>query len=69
MEEDLTRKRHETGLRSAKSEDYFIGDLCINSCKVGNIKNSCARWITSGVGQSYGKGYPLGVLFRWMSKI
>ncbi len=26
-------------------------------------------WLTAGVGQSYGKGYSLGVLNRWMSKI
>ena len=26
-------------------------------------------WLTAGVGQSYGKGYPLGVLNRWKSKI
>ena len=25
--------------------------------------------LTAGVGQTYGKGYPLGVLNRWMSKI
>ena len=26
-------------------------------------------WLTAGVGQSYGKTYPLGVLNRWISKI
>ena len=34
-----------------------------------DVVDRIGGWITSGVGQSYGKGYPLGVLFRWMSKI
>ena len=34
-----------------------------------DIIDRLGGWLTSGVGQTYGKGYPLGVLNRWMSKI
>ena len=33
------------------------------------IVDRIGGWLTAGVGQNYGKGYPLGVLNRWMSKI
>jgi integrase len=26
-------------------------------------------WITAGVGQTYGRGYPLEVINKWMKKI
>ena len=34
-----------------------------------DIIDRLGGWLTAGVGQSYGKAYPLGVLNRWMSKI
>ena len=34
-----------------------------------DIVDRIGGWLTAGVGQTYGKGYPLGVLIRWMSKI
>ncbi len=34
-----------------------------------DITDRLGGWLTAGVGQSYGKGYSLGVLNRWMSKI
>ena len=34
-----------------------------------DIVDRIGGWLTAGVGQTYGKGYPLGVLNRWMSKI
>ena len=34
-----------------------------------DIVNRIGGWLTAGVGQTYGNGYPLGVLNRWMSKI
>ena len=34
-----------------------------------DIIDRLGGWLTAGVGQSYGKGYPLVVLNRWMSKI
>ena len=33
------------------------------------IVDRIGGWLTAGVGQTYGKGYPLVVLNRWMSKI
>ena len=33
------------------------------------ILDRIGGWLTAGVEQTYGKGYPLGVLNRWMSKI
>ena len=34
-----------------------------------DIVDRIGGWLTAGVGQTYGKGYPLGVLKKWMSKI
>ena len=34
-----------------------------------DIVDSIGGWITAGVGQGYGKGYPLEVLNKWMLKI
>ena len=34
-----------------------------------DIVDRIGGWLTVGVGQTYVKGYPLGVLIRWMSKI
>ena len=34
-----------------------------------DIVDRIGGWLTAGVGQTYGKGYPLVVLNRWMSKI
>ena len=34
-----------------------------------DIVDRIGGWITYGVGQSYGKGYPLEVLNKWMKKI
>ena len=34
-----------------------------------DIVDRIGGWLTAGVGQTYGKGYPLGVLIRRMSKI
>ena len=34
-----------------------------------DIVDRIGGWLTAGVGQTYGNGYPLGVLIRWMSKI
>ena len=34
-----------------------------------DIIDRLGGWLTAGVGQSYGKAYPLGVLNRWISKI
>ena len=33
------------------------------------IVDRIGGWLTAGVGQTYGKGYPLVILNRWMSKI
>ena len=34
-----------------------------------DIVDRIGGWLTAGVGQTYGKGYTLGVLNRWISKI
>jgi integrase len=34
-----------------------------------DIVDRVGGWITAGVGQSYGKGYPLEVISKWMNKI
>ena len=34
-----------------------------------DIVDRIGGWITAGVGQSYGEGYNLGVLSKWMNKI
>ena len=34
-----------------------------------DIIDAIGGWSTDGVGQSYGKGYDLNVLGRWMEKI
>ena len=34
-----------------------------------DIVDRIGGWITYGVGQSYGKGYQLEVLNKWMKKI
>ena len=34
-----------------------------------DIVDRIGGWITAGVGQGYGKGYPLTVLNKWMRKI
>ena len=34
-----------------------------------DIVDRIGGWLTPGVGQTYGNGYHLGVLNRWMSKI
>ena len=34
-----------------------------------DIIDRIGGWLTAGVGQTYGKGYSLGVLIRWMRKI
>ena len=34
-----------------------------------DIVDSIGGWITAGVGQGYGNGYPLDVLNKWMNKI
>ena len=34
-----------------------------------DIVDRIGGWLTEGVGQSYRKGYPLGILNRWISKI
>jgi len=34
-----------------------------------DIVDSIGGWVTSGVGQGYGKGYSLDVLNKWMLKI
>ena len=33
------------------------------------IVDRIGEWLTAGLGQNYGKSYPLGVLNWWMSKI
>ena len=34
-----------------------------------DVVDRVGGWITAGVGQSYGKGYPLEVISKWMNKI
>jgi integrase len=34
-----------------------------------DIVDQIGGWQTEGVGQSYGKGYPLEVLARWLSNV
>ena len=34
-----------------------------------DIIDRIGGWLTAGVGQTYGKGYPLGELNSWISKI
>ena len=34
-----------------------------------DIVDRIGGWITAGVGQSYGEGYPLEVISKWMNKI
>ena len=34
-----------------------------------DIVDRVGGWITAGIGQSYGKGYPLEVISKWMNKI
>ena len=34
-----------------------------------DIIDRLGGWITSGVGQTYGKGYDLNVLSKWMLKV
>ncbi len=34
-----------------------------------DIIDAIGGWSTDGVGQSYGKGYDLNILGRWMTKI
>ncbi|MAQ08077.1 MAG: integrase, partial [SAR116 cluster bacterium] len=34
-----------------------------------DIIDRLGGWLTAGVGQSYGKGYPLYVLSKWMNRI
>ena len=34
-----------------------------------DIVDRVGGWITAGVGQSYGKGYPIEVISKWMNKI
>lgn len=34
-----------------------------------DIVDAIGGWVTQGIGQSYGSGYPLDVLHRWMSKV
>ena len=33
-----------------------------------DIVDRIGGWLTSGVGQTYGKGYPLTVLFKWLNQ-
>jgi len=33
------------------------------------IADQIGGWATGGVGQGYGSGYPIEVLYRWLSKI
>ena len=32
-----------------------------------DIVDSIGGWLTAGVGQTYGKDYPLGVLNKWLN--
>ena len=34
-----------------------------------DIIDQIGGWQTAGVGQSYGKGYELDVLYEWMNKL
>jgi integrase len=34
-----------------------------------DIADQIGGWATGGVGQGYGSGYPIEVLYRWLSKI
>ena len=34
-----------------------------------DIIDQIGGWQTAGVGQGYGKGYELDILYKWMSKI
>ena len=34
-----------------------------------DIIDKIGGWITAGVGQSYGQGFPLEVISKWMNKI
>ena len=34
-----------------------------------DIVDSIGGWITAGVGQGYGRGYSLQILYKWMLKI
>ena len=34
-----------------------------------DVIDKLGGWLTAGVGQSYGKGYPLDVLYKWISKL
>jgi len=34
-----------------------------------DIVDRIGGWLTAGVGQTYGNGYPLGVFIWWMRKI
>ncbi len=33
------------------------------------IANSIGGWSRGGIGESYGLGYPLPVLYKWMKRI
>ena len=62
-------------------KNQLIGDYVIHSFRhslrdrlravecPSDIVDSIGGWITAGVGQGYGKGYPLDVLNKWMLKI
>ena len=62
-------------------KDQLIGDYVIHSFRhslrdrlravecPSDIVDSIGGWITAGVGQGYGKGYPLDVLNKWMLNI
>ena len=34
-----------------------------------DIVDSIGGWVTAGVGQGYGRGYSLQILYKWMLKI
>ena len=62
-------------------KEQLIGDYVIHSFRhslrdrlrevecPSDIVDRIGGWITAGVGQSYGKGYPLNVLSKWMNRI
>ena len=37
--------------------------------RLSKIIDAIGRWLSAGVGNSYGDGYPLEVKLKWMRKI
>ena len=62
-------------------KDQLTGDYVIHSFRhslrdrlrtvecPSDMVDSIGGWITAGVGQSYGRGYSLPILHKWMLKI